>query len=412
MTDPPSPTQTSRNGGGAEVLCAFLRLGCLSFGGPIAHLGYFHTEFVERRKWCSQETFAEIVALAQSAPGPASSQVGFTLGLLRAGWIGGLAAWFGFTLPSALLMLGFGFGHRFLTGKFGLGIVHGLQLVAVAVVAQAILAMGRSLAPDTLRKALALLAAAIVFLAPQAFGTVLAIATGAILGLVLPQSSQETRPHQLSFGLSKAAGIVAAILFVVLLLLPVAVSSFGFRAGETTQAISVFHAFYRTGAIVFGGGHVVLPLLEDAVVARGWVDQQSFLAGYGAAQALPGPLFTFAAYLGATIEPSFDKVAMSALALVAIFLPGLLIIVAVLPFWNELRKRPLIQKVLRGVNAAVVGVLIAAFIRPVWTSAVHSMYDFAVATVAFTLLVRWKVSPWIIVLAVASVSALVSVTSH
>ena len=404
MIDPPIPRLASKSGRAREVLYAFLRLGCTSFGGPIAHLGYFHTEFVERRQWCDEETFAELVALAQSMPGPASSQTGFALGLLRAGWLGGMAAWIGFTTPSALLMLAFAFGHRFLTGRAGSGVVHGLQLVAVAVVAQAILAMRKSLAPDAPRMGLAGLAAGIVFLAPPAMGTLLAIAAGALLGWLLMCSGDRPALRLLHFGLPRRAGVVAAATFLALLR--------GLRiAAALTGAhlLAVVSAFYRTGALVFGGGHVVLPLLENAVVAPGWVDQQTFLSGYGAAQAVPGPLFTFAAYLGAEIRPTGNPVVYSALALVAIFLPGLLIIVAVVPFWNQLRQRPGVQSVLRGVNAAVVGVLSAAFIRPVCSSALHSAFDVAVAAVAFALLVRWKLPPWIIVVTVAAVSAMASV---
>jgi chromate transporter len=402
MNDPRAQILSSGEGSRSEVLWAFLRLGCLSFGGPIAHIGYFHTEFVERRKWCDEETFAELVALAQSMPGPASSQVGFALGVLRAGGLGGLAAWGGFTLPSALLMLAFAMGHRFLAGKLGIGIVHGLQLVAVAVVAQAILVMRRSLAPDGLRLGMALLAAIVVWFAPPIVSTVLAIAAGAVLGWLLLRNSPQRPIRQLDFGLSKATGIIAAALFVVLLLLlPV------LTAVTRSSNLSVFSAFYRSGALVFGGGHVVLPLLENAVVARGWVDQPSFLAGYGAAQALPGPLFTFAAYLGASIRPTPNPVLLSALALLAIFLPGLLIILGVLPFWNTLRQKPYIQSSLRGVDAAVVGLLIAAFIRPVWISAVRSIFDVALAFGAFLLLVRWKVPPWGVVLGAVAISAAV-----
>ncbi len=400
MTDERPASLPVPRGTAREVLGAFLRLGCLSFGGPVAHLGYFHAEFVQRRKWCDEETFAEIVAIAQAMPGPASSQVGFALGLLRAGWRGGAAAWLGFTMPSALLMLGFAFGHLFLTGKVGLGVVHGLQLVAVAVVAQAILAMRKSLAPDAARMALALVAAAIALSAPAGAGTVLAIAAGALLGGLLPRVAQRPTTAALGFGIPKRAGALAAALFATLLLVLPAAAAFT-RSGP----IAVFSAFYRTGALVFGGGHVVLPLLENAVVARGWVDQQTFLSGYGAAQALPGPLFTFAAYLGAAIGSAADPITLAALALVAIFLPGLLLIVAVLPYWSSLRRRRWIQGCLLGVNAAVVGVLIAAFIRPVWSSAVHTGFDLVLVLAAFALLVRWKVPPWIIVVAVASACA-------
>jgi chromate transporter len=423
MTDspnplPPAPASDPGRGRPGEVLLAFLRLGCHSFGGPIAHLGYFHSEFVDSRRWCDEGTFAELVALGQSMPGPASSQVGFALGLLRAGWAGGIAAWVGFTMPSALLMLAFALGHRFFSGKAGIGAVHGLQLVAVAVVAQAVLTMRRSLAPDAPRLGIAFLAAAIAYLAPPSSSTVLAIAAGALLGLMLPHPLRPPTPRPLHFGLPKLAGPIALAIFLGLfLLLPLAASlsaagsspspSF-LPQGFLSQWLAVSSAFYRTGALVFGGGHVVLPLLENAVVARGWVDQSSFLSGYGAAQALPGPLFTFAAYLGAVIQPASHPVALSLLALVAIFLPGLLIIVAVLPFWDTLRRRPTIQAILRGVNAAVVGVLLSAFIRPVCSSALHSVYDVAVAAIALVLLVRWKVPPWIIVVGAASLSVIAS----
>jgi chromate transporter len=417
MSDSPPPPPAAV-GSAREVLAVFLRLGCVCFGGPIAHLGYFHGEFVERRRWCTEESYAEIVALAQSLPGPASSQVGFALGLLHAGWMGGLAAWAGFTLPSALLMLAFALGHARFTGKLGLGAVHGLQLVAVAVVAQAILAMRKKLAPDAARMALAMLAAAIVYFSGQ---TLLAIAIGAVLGGVLPQQPRSSPPHPPGFaptpelapafatGLSRRAGLAAGAVFCALLiLLPIAASlSASFSApNSASQPIAVANAFFRSGALVFGGGHVVLPLLERAVVARGWVDQAVFLSGYGAAQALPGPLFTFAAYLGAVIRPTPSPVALGALALAAIFLPGLLLIAALLPFWNELRQRQWMQHCLAGVNAAVVGILLAAFLRPVWSSAVHSPFDLAVALAALALLVRYKLPPWLVVVAVASLSAL------
>jgi chromate transporter len=405
-----SPSQSVPRGTVREVFYAFLRQGSISFGGPIAHLGYYHTEFVERRQWCDEQTFAEIVALAQSMPGPASSQVCFVLGLLRAGWLGSAAAWFAFTMPSALLMLAFAFGHTLFTGKAGLGVIHGLQLVAVAVVAQAILSMRKSLAPDVPRIMLALVAAAIVYFGAS---TLLAIATGALLGILLPRPPQAVPPRAFNFGVSRMAGLAAGVIFLALLLLPFIAPSHGARQGAVhaapPQTVTVFDAFYRTGALVFGGGHVVLPLLEHAVVDRGWVDQQSFLSGYGAAQAIPGPLFTFAAYLGAAIRPTPNPIAFSALALVAIFLPGLLIIVAVLPFWNRLRQSSRIQSSLRGVNAAVVGILLAAFIRPVWSSAVHSVFDLLLAAISFALLLRYKLPPWLIVVAIASISAVASV---
>jgi chromate transporter len=413
MSDSPSLPPAAA-GSAREVLWAFLRLGCISFGGPIAHLGYFHAEFVERRRWFREESYAEIVALAQSLPGPASSQVGFALGLLRAGWLGGLAAWFGFTLPSALLMLAFALGHSRIAGKFGEGAVHGLQLVAVAVVAQAILAMRKKLAPDALRMALALLAAVMVFVSGQ---TVLAIAFGALLGWLLLRKPQPQLPPDSAgltpastAALSRRAGLAAGALFcALLLLLPIAASlSANLTAAHSaSQPLAVANAFFRSGALVFGGGHVVLPLLERAVVARGWVAQADFLSGYGAAQAIPGPLFTFAAYLGAVIRPTPSPVAFGALALVAIFLPGLLLIAALLPFWSGLRQLRWMQSCLAGVNAAVVGILLAALVRPVCSSAVHSLFDLLVALAALLLLVRYKLPPWQIVVSVALLSALV-----
>jgi len=413
MSDSPTPPPAAA-GSAREVLSAFLRLGCTSFGGPIAHLGYFHAEFVERRRWCTEESYAEIVALSQSLPGPASSQVGFALGLLRAGWMGGLAAWIGFTTPSALLMLAFALGYARLTGKFGLGAVHGLQVVAVAVVAQAILAMQKKLAPDASRLALAVVAAAIVYFSGQ---TLLAIAIGALLGWLLPQKSPNEALHttgkhfapeiapEFAAGLSRRVGLAAGALFCALLfLLPIAASlSATHSAG---QPIAVANAFFRSGALVFGGGHVVLPLLERAVVARGWVNQATFLSGYGAAQAVPGPLFTFAAYLGAEIRPTPSPLALSALALAAIFLPGLLLIAALLPFWSGLRQRLWMQRCLAGVNATVVGILVVAFIRPVWSGAIHSPFDLVVALASLVLLVRYKLPPWLVVVSAVLLSVL------
>lgn len=399
--------RSAGRGSACEVLWAFLRLGCTSFGGPVAHIGYFHEEFVNRRRWCDEAAFAEIVALAQAMPGPASSQVGFSLGLLRAGYAGGAAAWLGFTMPSALLMLAFAFGHGLLTGKIGAGVIHGLQLVAVAVVAQAVVAMRRTLAPDIVRVALALAAAGVVYFTPGNYGTLLAMALGAVTGRLLlrrAQAGEVTRP--LVLRVSKRMGAAAGLLFCGLLLaLDFGASGQVAGSGTAKEGVEVFNAFFRSGALVFGGGHVVLPLLEQAVVARGWVDQPSFLAGYGAAQALPGPLFTFAAYLGAVVRPAAHPVLNSALALAGIFMPGLLIILAVLPWWSELRRRSGVQAALRGINAAVVGVLLSAFVRPVCTSAVHTLFDTVVAGAALLVLVRWKLAPWMVVIGVAAISA-------
>jgi len=399
METPPHP-----EGSATEVLLAFLRLGCLSFGGPIAHLGYLHTEFVERRRWCSEEAFAELVAIAQSLPGPASSQVVFALGLVRARFAGAFAAWAAFTLPSALLMLAFALGHPLLIGRTGSGILHGLQIVAVAIVAQAVFTMQRSLAPDAPRLAIALLAAATALIAPTAIATLAAILFGAILGAAFLPRIQNADQFHLPFTISRCMGFIAATLFFLLLLLPFAATG--------SRTLAVFSAFYRTGALVFGGGHVVLPLLEQAVVAPGWVDQTVFLAGYGATQAVPGPLFTFAAFLGASIRPSPSPLLLSALSLVAIFLPGLLLMVAVLPFWSTLRENARLQSSLRGVNASVVGVLFAAFLHPVITTALHSVADIVLAVAALLALIRFKLAPWIVVLVSVLLATIGTIIHH
>jgi len=397
------PRKSGARGSSVEVLLVFLRLGCTSFGGPVAHIGYFQKEIVERRKWCSASAMAEIIALAQSLPGPASSQAGFSLGILRAGWLGGLAAWVGFTLPSALLMLAFAYGHSFLGGGAGLGLLHGLQLVAVAVVAQAILSMQRSLAPDCARLALAFFAAGLTLLLPAQIATLCAIAAGAALGFLLFRSTNIESSVLIEAPLPKTAGIASAIIFFVLLILmPLLARTF------SVAGFAVFSAFYRSGALVFGGGHVVLPLLESAVVAPGWVSQESFLAGYGAAQALPGPLFAFSAYLGAAVRPSPSPLLYGVLGLAGLFLPGLLAITAVLPFWSALRGNRSIQAALRGINASVAGVLLAALIHPLWSSTIHTAGDLSIALLAFVLLALAKAPPWIVVVSVAILSILMT----
>ena len=390
-----------------EIFLVFLRLGCTSFGGPIAHLGYYQRELIERRSWCSKETYAELIALAQSLPGPASSQTGFALGLLRGGLPGGFAAWIGFTLPSALLMFAFAFGHSLFTGPIALRALHGLELVAVAIVAQAVVSMQRSLAPNPTRIAIAMAATAITLFLPTAFATLLAIATGLIAGLLFcrKESAQplaqdvEAPPSPIS----RTTGLVAATLFFVLLLVSELPSRTHAAALPTLAA-----AFYRSGALVFGGGHVVLPLLEAAVVSPNWLPQPTFLAGYGAAQALPGPLFTFAGYLGASIGiPSHHASLYSLTALLGIFLPGLLLMLAILPFWNTLRTRPNLRSALRGINASVVGVLFAALIRPLATTALHSFADVLFTLAALALLITARAPTWAIVLAGALLCSLI-----
>ncbi len=380
-----------------EVFLVFLKLGLTSFGGPIAHLGYFRQALVTRRRWIDEAGYADLVALCQFLPGPASSQVGFALGILRGGGLlGGLAAWTAFTLPSALLLVAFAYGASALSGPVAEGLIHGLKLVAVAVVAQAVWGMARSLTPDRPRASLALGALLLTVFAPTAFSQILAIALGAVAGLVLCRSDDGPGGGPRAVPISRRAGGVAGALFLLLLIgLPVLAQGLG------SHALAVSDAFFRSGAFVFGGGHVVLPLLRSAVVEPGWVSPDAFLAGYGAAQAVPGPLFTVAAYLGAVAEPGPNGPVGAALALVAIFLPGLLLVYGTLPFWDAVRARPAARAAMRGTNAAVVGILAAALYDPVWTGAVGTPRDFALAAVAFVLLTVWRAPPWSVVVLTA-----------
>ena len=380
-------------GSALEVLGAFLKLGLMAFGGPIAHLGYFRQEFVARRRWLDEAAYADVVALCQFLPGPASSQVGFTIGLMRAGALGALAAWVGFTLPSAVLMTAFAFGAGAMKGPLADGLIHGLKLVAVAVVAQAVFGMAKTLTPDAKRAAIAVGAAVLVTVAPATVGQVGAIALGVPAGVILCREAGDPSPGADLLKVPRRVGVAAlAILLLFLIGGPILETA----TGDPTLAR--FDAFYRSGALVFGGGHVVLPLLKSAVVDPGWISQDSFLAGYGAAQALPGPLFTFAAYLGAVMRQPPNGVAGAALGLAALFLPGLLALVAALPFWGRLRTRPVAQAAMRGANAAVVGILATALYSPVWTSAVLGRADFAAALVGFVLLTSFKTPPLLVVL--------------
>lgn len=385
MADRPNATK----GSPAEVFSAFLKLGVTSFGGPIAHLGYFRDELVTRRRWIDEAGYADLVALCQFLPGPASSQVGFALGLLRAGPMGALAAWTAFTLPSALLLIAFAFGAAALDGPGAAGVLHGLKLTAVAVVAQAVFGMARSLTPDRQRAAIAVLAVLAVALIGGAFGQLAAIAGGALIGLFWLRSDGALPQMQIG-SISRRAGIACLTLFGLLLAGLPLLAGWG-------QGFALFDGFYRAGALVFGGGHVVLPLLDAEVVGRGWMSPAAFLAGYGAAQAVPGPLFTFAAYLGAVI----DGWTGALLALIAIFLPGMLLLAGALPFWNGLRSRPQARSAMAGANAAVVGILGLALYDPVFVSAVSSPLDLALALAGFVALVSWKLPPWSVVLALA-----------
>ncbi|OAZ91574.1 chromate efflux transporter [Halomonas sp. G11] len=378
----------------SEVFKAFLLLGLTSFGGPVAHLGYFRTEFVARRKWLTESAYADLVALCQFLPGPASSQVGFALGLMRAGPWGAAMAWLAFTLPSAIVLVLFAFGAAVLEGPIASGIIHGLKVVAVAIVAHAVWGMARNLCPDRTRAGIALVAVFAVVAISGPLGQVGAIVLGGIAGLLLCRGVAATAESEpLHFPVSRQVGIIALVLFGgLLVLLPL-------LAGMAAW-LDITDAFYRSGALVFGGGHVVLPLLEAEVVQSGWVSADEFLTGYGAAQAIPGPLFTFSAYLGALI-PSGGSLLTATLALLAIFLPGFLLLVGVLPFWNHFRQWQWAQALMRGANAAVVGILGAALYDPVWTSAIVGAPEFALALTGFLLLTVWKLPAWAVVIVVA-----------
>ncbi|MGZ5870900.1 MAG: chromate efflux transporter [Bradyrhizobium sp.] len=385
-----------------EVFTAFLKLGLTSFGGPIAHIGYYRDELVVRRKWLDEATYADLVALCQFLPGPASSQVGFSLGILRGnGLLGGLAAWFAFTMPSAAILFAFALGAAAFTGPLAEGFLHGLKLVAVAVVAQAVWGMTRSLTPDRARAGIALAAVAIVVLFAGSLAQIAAIALGACAGLWLCRGEVAPVSGHLNFPVTRLGGGVALVLFAALLLLPPLLT-----AATGSHALAVFDAFYRSGALVFGGGHVVLPLLQAQVVTPGWVSNETFLAGYGLAQAVPGPLFTFAAYLGAVMGSPPNGFAGAAIALVALLLPGMLLVYGMLPFWDAMRTRPAAQAAMRGTNAAVVGILGAALYSPVWTAAVSTPRDFALALAGFLLLAVWKMPPWIVVVLLAGAGTL------
>lgn len=399
----PATGDVVQRGTPGEVFRAFLKLGLTSFGGPIAHLGYFRDELVTRRKWIDEEGYADLVALCQFLPGPASSQVGFALGLLRGGPLGALAAWSAFTLPSAAFLVLFAFGAAAFSGLVGAGLLHGLKVVAVAVVAQAVWGMASTLAADRERAGIALAAVLIVVFASGSIGQIAAIGVGALAGLWFCRNAAPSLSGHLRFRVSRRAGAAAlALFFLFLTILPV-------LAG-LSQGAALVDSFYRAGSLVFGGGHVVLPLLQAEVVPPGWVSNEVFLAGYGAAQAVPGPLFTFAAYLGAVMGPQPSGIAGAAIALVAIFLPGLLLLIGALPFWDALRLRPTAQAAMRGANAAVVGILGAALYSPVWTSAILAPRDFALALAGFLLLTVWKVSPWIVVVVLAAAATALSLT--
>ena len=385
------------------VFLIFLRLGLTSFGGPVAHLGYFRDEFVVRRNWLSERSYADLVALCQFLPGPASSQVGMALGLSRAGYAGALAAWLGFTLPSAIALILFALGIASYGDAMPAGVLHGLKVVAVAVVAQAVWGMARTLCPDVPRISIMVAATCCVLLVPSAWGQVGVIIAAALIGLVAFRPQPGTAHEPLPISIRRRTGLLWLALFCALLLgLPLLASLF------PSPLLAMVDAFYRAGSLVFGGGHVVLPLLQSEVVPTGWVDGDAFLAGYGAAQAVPGPLFTFAAFLGASMNQAPGGWLGGLVALLAIFLPSFLLVLGALPFWEQLRRNRRTQAALMGVNAAVVGLLLAALYQPVWTSAIHRPEDFGLALVALTALLFWKLPPWLVVLGSGALGALLS----
>jgi chromate transporter len=378
------------------VLGVATRLGLTSFGGPVAHLGYFRDEYVVRRRWVDEAQYADLVALCQFLPGPASSQVGMALGITRAGLLGGLAAWIGFTLPSALALVAFAYGVQ-TVGVGDAGWLHGLKVVAVAVVAQAVWGMARTLAADRARASLAIVAAGVVLAAPTAAAQVLVIVLAGLAGWWLLPAAGITPATTMRVPVSRGLAVTSLGAFAVLLIgLPL------LARAVPVQAVQVADSFYRAGSLVFGGGHVVLPLLQAEVVPPGWVTSEEFVAGYGAAQAVPGPLFTFAAYLGAVMPGTPTGWAGAGLALVAVFLPSFLLVVGALPFWDLLRYRPSFQSALRGINAAVVGLLLAALYDPVWNSAIHGRADLVLALAAFGLLMFWRLPPWLVVVLTAA----------
>ena len=386
----------------SEVFGAFLKLGLTSFGGPIAHLGYYRRELVERRKWLDDSQFAQLLALCQFLPGPASSQLGFSIGLLRAGWGGAAAAFAAFTLPSALLLFAFAAALPQLSGPAGSAAIHGLKLVALVVVAYGVLGMARQLCPDAARASIATLAAGAVLVAGTAWMQLAVVAAGAAAGVVWCRGVQPVPGGGLLLPHGARVGwLLLAIFFVLLLGLPLAA-----RGGEGLLAVAA--AFYRAGALVFGGGHVVLPLLEETVVRPGWISADEFLAGYGAAQAVPGPMFTLAAYLGARLPGAEGGAVGASVALAAIFLPGFLLVAGVLPLWRAIAGRPLTARAIAGVNAAVVGLLGAALYDPVWTSAVRGPADVAIALAGFTLLAAWRAGAIAVVLWCVAASVLLA----
>lgn len=382
-----------------EVFSVSTKLGFTSFGGPIAHLGYFHNEYIRRRKWMDEQSYADLVALCQFLPGPASSQVGIGIGILRAGLLGGFVAWLGFTLPSiialvlfAYLLQGFDIGNA--------GWIHGLKIVAVAIVAQAIIGMGQKLTPDRDRVTIAVVAAIITLYWQTALSQIMIIVIAGLIGFWFYRNKEEHVVNNLPTTITRSVALVCLSLFFIFLIALPLLSQWG-----ESEWLAMFDSFYRTGSLVFGGGHVVLPLIENEVIFNKWVSEADFLAGYGATQAVPGPLFTFASYLGTMAGGLLGAV----IATTAIFLPAFLLVAGALPFWNTLRTNPKIKGALVGINAAVVGILLASLYDPLWTTAILNPSDFALVSILFVMLVFWKLPPWIIVISGAAGGMLLSI---
>lgn len=379
-----------------EILRTSLLLGLTSFGGPAAHIGYFRDEYVKKKKWLDDKMYADIVALCQFLPGPASSQVGIAIGLMRGGILGGILSWIGFTLPSVLLLMAFAWLISS-TATFDIGWIKGLKIVAVAVVAHALVGMSKSLTPDRPRIILALAAAVLTLLVPTAIGQIAIIIGAGFIGYALYRKEKAPKPETIDLSFGKKTGLAAWAVFVLLLIIVPAIRTF-----IENTFLAIFDIFYRVGSIVFGGGHVVLPMLEREVVPAGWMDAETFIAGYGAAQAVPGPLFTLSGYLGQLMNGPSG----AAVAVIAMFLPSFLLVIGTLPFWSAIRSKPGIQAALKGVNAAVVGILLAALYDPVFTSSIGSSIDFGIAIIAFGLLMYYKMAPWLVVLITAALGAL------
>lgn len=386
-----------------SVFLIFLRLGLTSFGGPIAHLGYFRDEFVVRRRWLTERSYADLVALCQFLPGPSSSQVGIALGLARGGYSGALAAWLGFTLPSAIALIAFA-GLLTLDNNLAPGALQGLKVVAVAVVAQAIWGMARALCPDRLRVTLMAVATIAVLLSTVFWSQLLVLLAAGLAGILLIRTTVEPEPQVQPVPVSRRSGMLAlGIFFALLIGLPLLAT---LHPGGLLEMVD---SFYRVGSLVFGGGHVVLPLLQAETVDTGWIDVETFLAGYGATQAVPGPLFTFVAFLGAAMNTGLPGWLNGLLCLAVVFLPSFLLVIGVLPFWEQLRHNLRVQAALAGINAGVVGLLLAALYQPIWSSAIRGPADFALALAALVALTFWKLPPWLVVPAAAAIGWISSV---